>query len=396
MKKISFLLLFFAVTLNAQTEKITGNWLMTKVESNGETNEVYQTFEFKADGKLFAMGMDVAVWKYDETANSIILNSQMDKDFNGIGKILKLTGEELILDKDGAKFYYSKLNYDEIYKNNEKSGLTGVWEIENDEGAQQIVKFEEPDNYAFIDIYQGVTEKASGNWIYNPDEKSLIVVSFHNPLRGKSKITEIGSDKLVIEKEGETFTAKKENSDSEAIERLTFAEEDFPEEQPEIQLPEAWYDLEWMSDELNGVKELKFKSGKLVNETNTFNYTTYISKVTVDMEKPSVKFTNLVDEGGELTQYSENYKGGLSERYNNFFPKEKPYPYRLVGVEKITVPAGTFECTVIEGFDMDTKVKYWMINDMPGVYAKTIKEGESPFGDLDYIVTELEEIVYKN
>ena len=43
---------------------------------------------------------------------------------------------------------------------------------------------------------------------------------------------------------------------------------------------------------------------------------------------------------------------------------------------------------------MDKKIKYWLINDMPGVYAKTIEEMESPLGDPEYYVTELESIEY--
>jgi len=394
MKKVLFLLFFWAVAINAQSDKITGTWLMTKAEINGETKEPYQIFEFTTDGKLLAMGMDVATWKYDDASNAIVLNSKMDKDFNGANKLLTISDKEMTLEKDGEKYYYTRIDYDKIFNENKKSGITGVWEIENDEGAQQIVKFEEPDNYMFIDIYQGTTETARGNWIYNPDEKSLIVVSFHNPLRGKSMIAELTSDKLVLKKDGETFVAKKETTDSKTIERLTFTEDDFPEEQPEVQLPEAWYDFGIMVEKLGGVKELKFKSGRLINGTNSFNYTTYISKITVDKNKPSVRFTNFFDDAGEMSQYAEHYKGGLSERYNNFFPKEEPYPYRSLGVETITVPAGTFECTVIEGFDMDKKIKYWLINDLPGVYAKTIEEGESPLGDPEYFVKELESVEY--
>jgi len=117
-----------------------------------------------------------------------------------------------------------------------------------------------------------------------------------------------------------------------------------------------------------------------------------LSKIETDADKQSVRFTNLSFSQGDTSQFSENYKGGMMEQYNNFFPKDEPWPYRISGIETVTVPAGTFKCTVVEGFDSETKVKYWMINDLPGVYAKIIEEKTDPFGELEYKLFELEEI----
>ena len=60
--------------------------------------------------------------------------------------------------------------------------------------------------------------------------------------------------------------------------------------------------------------------------------------------------------------------------YNKLYPEENN-SFRVVGKEKITTSAGTFNCTiveVIEGFDK--KLKLWMINDKPYIFAKMIKE----------------------
>ncbi len=61
--------------------------------------------------------------------------------------------------------------------------------------------------------------------------------------------------------------------------------------------------------------------------------------------------------------------------------------------QMLKVPASTFKCTVIEGIDGEARIKYWMINDLPGVYAKTICESVDPFGDTEYVVKELTKIV---
>jgi len=148
---------------------------------------------------------------------------------------------------------------------------------------------------------------------------------------------------------------------------------------------------------LKDVVSIQYTYGQLVEEFNTLKYTSSIlSKLKVDPTKPSVKFTNLYISGGDTSQFSENYKGNLMGSYNAFFPKEEPWPYRIKGVEKITVPAGSFDCTVIEAIDGEKKLKYWMINDMPGVYAKIIREETDPFGKLEYSVQELEKITYRD
>jgi hypothetical protein len=49
----------------------------------------------------------------------------------------------------------------------------------------------------------------------------------------------------------------------------------------------------------------------------------------------------------------------------------------------------TYTCTVVEGMDGDTKIKYWMINDKPGIFAKIIKDNNRESGIPFYQKTEL-------
>jgi len=71
------------------------------------------------------------------------------------------------------------------------------------------------------------------------------------------------------------------------------------------------------------------------------------------------------------------------EEQPHFYPADELDPFRVVGVEKIMTVLGERTCTIIEGFDSyDNKIKYWMINDKPGVFAKIIiiNPLEAPFG----------------
>ena len=63
-------------------------------------------------------------------------------------------------------------------------------------------------------------------------------------------------------------------------------------------------------------------------------------------------------------------KNGLSP----FFRFRNPQ-IKIIGSEKVTVPAGTFQCTVVELKSSFWGVeKVWLIDKMPGMYAKVIKK----------------------
>ena len=394
MKKIIILLtlMIFAVMINAQEAKIVGSWLMTKAEIGDKVQEPYYITEYQADGKMIIMGMDAGTWKFNKENNSIITVSEMDKDFNGESKIIKNTDEELIMTKDEAKLYYIKIDQDKINEDNKKSNLEGLWRIQSSEGdlSTKLLKFEMSGDFLLVVKDQGSTSRERGTWIFNPEEKNIIFMGFSRTLRGKNNINNITSSELVLEGYEGVIKADKDNSDSNKIERLSFTEEDFPELTDEApSLP--WMDFYGMLSTLKDVKVLKYRRGSLIKELNVFTYITILSEIEVNTEKQSVRFTNLSIAYGDTMQFSENFKGGMSEMYNDFFPRESMGYYRIVGVETVEVPAGKFECTVVEGID-NNKVKYWMINDKPGIYAKIIEEGVRAFDEFEYIVQELEEI----
>ena len=94
---IIFTLLFISANLFAQDNSIKGQWLLTKVEINGEIQETYFIQYFKENGSMEIMGMDVGTWKYNQKTKEIVMESTMDKDFNGISTVLKLNTNELVM-----------------------------------------------------------------------------------------------------------------------------------------------------------------------------------------------------------------------------------------------------------------------------------------------------------
>ena len=112
----------------------------------------------------------------------------------------------------------------------------------------------------------------------------------------------------------------------------------------------------------------------------------------MNLDETRISLTNLSITVKDTIQYSESIKGSMYNEYNDFFPQEELSPFRLATTETITVPAGTFNCKVIEGFYDDAKVKYWMIIDKPGIYAKIIREDIGLFDKVEYSIIELEDI----
>ncbi len=391
MKKTFLFILFMVITTHAQTDKITGSWLMTKAKKDGETKSVYFVLKFTDNNTMEAMDMEIGSWRYDESKNAIVMNSQMDEDFNGQAKILKLTESELELGKSGWEYYYTKLNTDKVSKDNEQSGLAGMWQMDsNNKEIKKILKFELPDNFQFVELTDGSTETISGNWFFFPENKSLVISSMRQPLRGESMVVEFTGNKLTLKHGAEIFNATRVERDDN-LERLTFTEEELPEEN-DVSSSLPWNDFYSMVSYLSDIKNIVYRFGTLNVGIGKIHYVTLVSKIRTNKEKPSVDFVNLRVTETDSMQYSENYKDELSEGFNLFFPETELFPVRLNGMKTITVPAGTFNCTVVEGFDGFDKVRYYMINDKPGIFAKIIKEKIDPFGELEYSIKELVKI----
>lgn len=180
---------------------------------------------------------------------------------------------------------------------------------------------------------------------------------------------------------------------SNSIERLNYTYEDFEEEQmSKISIPWMWTSLEDMVNFLSNIDYLKYSYGTMPEGSESISYSSIVQKIEANINDLRIVFTNLHIKDGDSLQFGQNYKDEMSESYNDFFPQSELEVYRITGVEPFTVKAGTFECTIVEGIRNEEKLKLWMINEKPGVYAKIIRERTSRFGDLEYHLMELEEV----
>ncbi|PKQ69022.1 hypothetical protein BZG01_01575 [Labilibaculum manganireducens] len=404
MKKATIILIVLLSLIkvtNAQDSKISGSWLVTKIVVGDQVDEPLFVIDYRADGSIITQGIDVGSWSHNQKEEKLIMSSDMDKDFGGDCKIMNLNQKELNFEKGDQKWFLSRLNMDEIAKNNSESGLIGSWKFADEENTDvtRVLIFEAPDSFSFIEKEPGMEGRTGGMWIFNPKEQSLLLIGRIDQIGGKNKILTISKTELVLENAGVETVLLKSEANSQNIERLTFTEADFFDangdykyDGEENKLP--WTDPFEMLMSLVNTSQLEYNFSTLVEGTNVFETKKLTADVKTDKEEQSVSIDfifygydryNLPDE----TELPPNVLD--FNYYNRLYPLQEN-SFRVAGQEKLTTPSGTFDCTVIESVGTsEEKYKLWMINDKPGVYAKIIEDKEGMFGH--YYMYELNKII---
>ncbi len=112
----AFIIILWGVSLNAQESKITGNWQLTQVEANGKIETDIKLVFIFAEKGVFKLAedansrtIDAGTWKYNNNEKSIVMTSDIDKDFRGDAEIIMVTETELVYNKEGAIWTFNKL-----------------------------------------------------------------------------------------------------------------------------------------------------------------------------------------------------------------------------------------------------------------------------------------------
>jgi len=391
MKKILFALmlsLMISASVSAKNVEILGEWLITTAEMGSETQEVYQLTNFKADGYAEMQGRVFGKWKYDNKTKMLTIESEMIKEFAGNWKISGSGKDKLTLKSEKSKLNLVKYDAEKIKKDNQKSGLFGVWKLneKNEEDSDVYINFKN-DGVSILYIAPGMSGRDGGLWIYNPAEKTLLMIVRDRMLRGMNKIKTINDKTFEFENNGHKLSAVKLPQNAKNRETISLEEtNDDGQNENSVELdPEfSWYDYEKKIEYLKNVKALKYIKSTLLQGLDAFAQEEISAKVSFDENNYVIAIGKLFD--------------GLStddnDRENVFYPLEELNYYNVIGKKTITVPAGTFECTVIEGENDfgNGKNRYYLINNHPGIYAKIIMV-EKEFENEKYTMYELAEIV---
>ncbi len=392
MRKLTFILIAIMVLAStAVAQKIEGTWLFTKVVVEDKVHEPLTVIEFNADGLIMTQGINVGSWSHNQKEGKLIMKTNHDKDFDGDCDIISLSQKELNFEKNGEKWFLSRLNMDEIAKKNSESGLIGSWRFASDTNndVTRVLNFKAPDSFTLIEKQAGMESQNGGMWIFNGQEKSLLILARGTKINGKNRILKISNKELILENSGEKISIQKLNSQKNEIERLSFTQDMFIDENDnylyeadEEKLP--WNNPYQMMMSLKDTDQLIYNYASLIVDTEIFESKTLKADVETN-ENKEMLIIDFIFYGYDRYNLPDNTQLPSSQLNFRFDYKTYPlkdYLFRISGEEIITTKAGTFNCTLLEAYDSlkEESYKLWMINDKPGVYAKIIADKSGVFG----------------
>ena len=403
---VAFLLI--VSNLFADETTIKGNWFLKGILVKGDLHEMNTDFTFKDDGSAEMSGRVFGTWSYDEKNKMLTLDSKIIKEFSGSRKVVTLNDKELVFSDKEAKFMLIKLDKEAIHKANLESGLVGSWKVEgikDDMDGTNYITFKEDDTYKIKYIAEGMTSSSEGDWFYSSEKKELTLNGQTDIFKGKNNIISTTIDKIEIKNNDKILNLVKVKQASKNIERISFEVEDFWTEDgdPKYNFDEEKGKLPW-NDPLafyeifKGKTVLKYNFSVLNNELNKFDTKTLTANVKTN---EYAKFVNVDDifNGFDSKTVSEDVgfpqnEVSAEDYISPFYPRQETQDFRVLEITEITTSAGTFKCTPIEGLVNGDEyfIKYYMINDKPGIYAKVITERMDPFGEKEYSVYELIEV----
>lgn len=376
MKRVSvlfFALLLSAASITAKELPIVGKWLLTIAEVDGHKQEVYSEVVFKEDGYAEMDGRVFGTWDYDKKSKSITIESKMIEEFAGKRTVSNPSKSEMMFSGDGLILHFLKLDEAKIKKENDASGLLGLWQFSKDQETTYI-KFEAPNVVRYHSITEYSSSSGAGIWMYNNKEQTVILMLNNRGLSGNNKVEEITDNTFKIVKGESSIDATKVQGAAE-VEALSFTAEDINESldyRNENLTFDAinylWKNTEAKTQYLKNVSKLSYSHTEKITKLNTYIANEISASISYDEDYQQITSDPIF---GEMS--SED----LSEE-NLFYPLEIGRSYRIIGDEIITVPAGTFNCKVVEaiaGYG-DVKLKVYMISNRPGVYAKIIMNQE--------------------
>ncbi len=359
---------------SAETGDITRQWLMTTAALGGNTEEVYKTVTFNLDGSTVMEGRNFGTWKADTTGQTIEIRSEMIPEFAGNWEIVKKSAGKLVLQSNHGTLSFIAYNPDKIAQANQASHLAGVWKlgVKNDENADVYLYFKTPDKLLLYLQGEGFTGRVSGRWFFDEKEQSVLITARENLLKGKSFLKQVSPTAFLLENKGEKITGTRLQQNAADREQLpsfenisTMVENNGDTtNSPLCSETFPWYNREAKEDYLRHIAALEYKKSTLLEGFDVFVTKDITAHLSFDENDGTVEMDDI---------FTPLPMADCSED-TVFYPLEEPFEYALSGEKEITVPAGTFECLVIDFADdfNESRTRLYMIRNRPGVYAKIV------------------------
>jgi len=381
----SLVFIFTSYSFAQKTSKATGEWVLERIEQNDTTKTVSQIVDFNQDGNLYIQEIPFGKWNSKKENQLLIFDA---KDISGNYTVTYKGLKKMQLSLADKQLYFSKINRSTITKNNIKSGLIGTWVLDKkqDNNSKIFLTFKAGDTLTIFEKGNGFKSKSAGMWIFNPEEKSLLLIGQIEELRGLNKIITLTNNNFSIENKAKVFNLKKVVQDASKIERLSFTGEDFYNDNGEYKYNNDFEKLPWrdsyqMISSLSKIKYLVYQFSTLIESTKSFETKTLTANVRADEEMQTLSIDYIFN-GYDRYNLPEDtaLKPNDLDNYFTLFPYEKA-SFRVTGEEEITTAAGRFTCITVELIgDFEERIKLYMIKDKPGIIAKIIKDKPGRFG----------------
>ena len=376
--------LFIAGFVNVLAGNILpqGNYILTTASAGEKSQDIYSFMSFKDDGSVTMNEEPIGTWKYDKKHNTLTVTSEALKMFNGTWEASKNNSYDLMLKKDATTLCFIKPG--DTKNNNANSGLEGIWELQSEYGKSTLAL--NPDGSVKLIQKEGdATTTAQGTWLFLPKRNSLLLLTSDRDFKGEYLIKDKGEKTLTLSFNDEILNGIKKERSKLTREELAWNDDDFYTPDGDFKYMDDESKLPWRTqdeiwDTYSGLTKLVYDFSKVVD-----NDMIETSEISVDID---------IDDKLEIRDV---FSGNDDDKKVSYDMMKYIFPvncnvFRIAGTEKLTTPAGTFDCTVVEGMgDFDEKIKIWMINDKPGIVAKVIKQkDDDSFGH--YYVFVLKEI----
>ncbi|MCK5856133.1 MAG: hypothetical protein KAG64_01515 [Bacteroidales bacterium] len=446
MKKLIFIIVLLSsvsIASAAKGPKFLGSWMSEKIISEGQSHNMFMAITFEADNDIINGELVFGIWDYEKNTKRIHITSFLVSEFTGDWEIMELSKERLILKMGDYQWHLFKYDEKKIAATNAKLKLSGLWKMvmktdvgisetaleedveeeaveegaveesaaeeevveevsnENMEAYESEFEVELPTIYLRFDknnmefklneIYKDYTSSSSGSWMYKPKQKSILFIAGRRGvLAGNAELKKSDKNALIFENANSVYTFEK--LEDVKVEELTFDYNYLNQHRKEESYP-PWSNFEALMKQASTTGALVYDKGVYDKEIGIFKNSVAIYKPSVDDENERVIFTDYTIEGSDTIVGEEISIGSEYGSENEFFPQAVLSDYIILKKEQITVPAGTFECTVVIGFSDDgARFKYWMIDEKPAVFAKVISQRKNYRGKMEYIMLELNKI----
>lgn len=395
MKKHLIFLVFALLLSNLYAqENIIGSWLVTKAQNGEKVQQPYYTQDFREDGSLWVADTNFGTWQYTKD-KTLLVQTQKNKQLNGKALVLWKNADYFMLHKDGWIIHHERLQVSPVNSHWEGSNLLGnwVWQSGNTTWFLILLKDQQME---LTQEESGMRTTHRGLWYFFPDKAELTFVNTFSGIRGGFEVLEKSSSRLRIRFKEALYDFVREETKPN-LERLSFSEADFPEGlQDENNLPGPWVnDFQTALKALQKVAYIKYRIGKQIKTSNALQYSSLLRKITLENENIAIRFTDILLEEKDSMQIGEHYKNERMAYDHFFFPEKTPDAYRVIGLETIDTPAGKQECYRVDGVRDGNRYRYYMLYNIPGVFAKIISEDTNVWGEPQYTVWELVQLKLK-